>query len=194
MIKSISRGFAVLGIAAALVACVPEFSNVLVGGDKADPALLGNWIGKAAEDEKPMALAITAEGEGVAVVMTEPASDGAKPDEMRLVGSTAFVGDVHYINLKPTGEGVPPETGYMIFRYAPQADGTIQVWHLDDKTITALVESGKLAGTVKTDSGDKSAKITASSDELAAYFATPEGQAAFSSGTGDVLVLTKAKP
>ncbi|BCW89916.1 hypothetical protein sos41_30840 [Alphaproteobacteria bacterium SO-S41] len=179
-------------LALLVTACIPEFANPLTGGNPADPAIIGAWTGKASGDKDDMLVDITAAGDGVSVVVRDPeGATGGK--DLTFKGTTAEAGGVRYANLTPVGEDLGGEVGFMIFRYELK-DGKISVWALDATAIAAAIDKGLLKGTTTGSGTDTSPKITASSDEIAAFFATPDGQAAFASGTGDILVLTRATP
>jgi hypothetical protein len=180
-------GALIAAAAILLSACVPEFANPLAGGDAADPAVIGTWNAKAEGDDQAMLIDIKAAEGGIELVLRDPSSDGK---DMTFKGSTAEVDGVRYANLTPVGPDVPEGTGYLIFRYALK-DGTIQVWSLDEKAIEAAIAAGKLAGTTTGTGMDLASKITADSAAVAAFFATPEGQAAFRSGPEDVLTMTR---
>lgn len=182
-------------LALGLGACVPEFQNAMEGGNAADPALIGTWSAKSADDDQAMLLEVTAQGDGVAVVLRDP-SGGA--EKLAFTGHTAAANGVSYISLTPVdseaaGAG-DVKVGYMIFRYRAE-DAGFKVWALDGEIIGKAIESGKLKGTVTGSGTDTTPKVTATSAELAAYFATPEGQAAFADDEpGDTLILTRVKP
>ncbi len=178
-----------------LAACVPEFESPLAGGDAADPALLGTWRGDSADGDSPMLIDITAHGDGVAVVLRDPKGSTEK---LAFTGRTAEAGGVKYISLTPDdaealGAG-EVKVGYLILRYV--ADGPdFRVSSLDAAALGKAVESGRLKGVVTGSGPETQAKISASADEVAAFLATPEGQAAFNDGEpDDVLILTRAAP
>ena len=179
-------------LALLVAACIPEFANPLTGGNPADPAVIGSWNGKAKDDNQAIGIDITASGGGVSLVMHDPGGEPGK-DTVAFSGATAEAGGVRYISLKPVGDDLGGTPGFMIFRYEPK-DGTVLVWPLDEQLIAAAIDKGALKGTTTGSGTDTAPKISASSDEIAAFFATPEGQAAFKMGDGDILVLTRATP
>ena len=190
---ALSLAAAALGVG--LTACVPEFQNALEGGNPADPALIGNWSAKSDGDDDAMLLDIAVKGDGVSVILRDPKGGAEK---LEFAGRTAEVNGTSYISLTPIdadamGAG-DVKVGYMIFRY--EADGAgFKVWALDGQAIAKAIENGQLKGTVTGSGTDTTPKVSASADEIAAFFATPEGQAAFAAGDpGDTLILTRAKP
>ena len=181
---------AMLGLLVA--ACIPEFANPLTGGNPADPAVIGSWNGKAKDDNESIGITIAAAGGGISLVMHDPAGEVGQ-DKVTFKGTTAEVGGIRYASLKPVGDDLGGTPGFMIFRYESK-DGAIWVWPLDEQAMAAAIEKGLIKGTATGSGTDTSPKISASSDEIAAFFATPAGQAAFKSGDGDILVLTRATP
>lgn len=174
-----------------LAACIPEFATPVGSGEPADPALIGTW--KAAPKADPddiMMLAIVSEGGGITLTMTSPDSPDEKP--LVLKGRTgAGPGGTTFASLQPQGEDMGGEVGYFVFRYEPDGAG-IKVWSLDPEKLGEAVSAGKLAGTTTGQGTDTAVKITAGSDELAAFLEFPEGQALFLTGDEDLLILTKA--
>lgn len=192
MLKTFIRTIAIAGAAALLAACIPEFANPITGGNAADPQLVGKWNGKGDGDseQETMQIEIAAEGSGLTIVLRDPG--GATSGEaLRFTGTAAEANGTRYINVRPVGEDVPAEYGHMIFRY--EAKGAeIHVVGLDNKKIAAAIEAGKLQGTTSGQGTDTAPKVSASGADVAAYLATDEGKAAFSSGAGDTLILTRA--
>lgn len=184
---------AVLGLG--LAACVPEFETPLTGGDAADPALLGAWRADSAGGDNPMLIDITAREGGIAVVLRDP---GGSTEKLAFTGRTAESGGVSYVSLTPDdaralGAG-EVKVGYIILRYVADGAG-FRVSSLDAAALGKAVDSGRLKGTVTGSGPEAQAKISASADEVAAFLATPEGQAAFKDGDpDDVLILTRATP
>lgn len=181
-------GVVAAGLAVLLSACVPEFANPLSGGAPADPAIIGSWSAKSETDDEAMRLDISAVEGGIQMVMRDLSEEGA--EEITFKGTTAEIDGVRYANLTPVGEEVAAGTGYMIFRYAPKGEA-IEVWTLDVKAIAAAIDTGKLAGTNSGTGIDLQSKVSADGAAVAAFLATPEGQAAFRSGPGDVLTMTR---
>lgn len=172
-------------------ACIPEFENPVTGGEPADPALVGKWRAAAEGDEAEMLLDITAASGGLTVVMTDPSAEA--DDKMTFAGVTGKVGDMSYISLKLADQDRGGQPGYLVFRYWEE-DGKIHVVSLDEQKIAAAIASGALKGTTTGSGTDTASKVSASSDEIAAFFATPDGQAAFRKDKGDILILTRAAP
>lgn len=191
MLKTIWRGAVIAGLAIGLSACIPEFANPLVGGNKADPDIIGTWNAKGGSDPESVPIDIKAEGDGLTVVMREPSGGGAT-NELRFAATTAEIDGARYINMKPLGDDVPPDTGSLVMRYELK-DGAIHVVSLDNAKIKAAIDAGKLKGASGAGS-DTAAKVTSSADEVAAFFATDEGKAAFVTTPAETLVLTKATP
>lgn len=189
------RWAAAAGLGLALAACVPEFEHALEGGNPADPALLGVWTARGADDENAMQLEIAAAEGGVTLKMIDPQG---KEKSILFNGRTAEVGGVSYLSLTPDdseslGAG-KTKVGYMIFRYAADGDG-FKVWSFDDTAVAKAIQDGKLKGTVTGSGPEVSPRISSSPAEVAAWIATDEGQAAFKDAEpGDVLILTRNKP
>lgn len=183
------------GFGLALAACVPEFERALEGGEAADPALLGSWNAKSGGSDENMVIDVSAKDGGVAVVLRDPKGS---EETLNFTGKTAELSGVRYISLTPDdpdklGAG-GVKVGYLIFRYAHEGE-TVKVWALDQQKIGKAIEEGRLKGTVTGSGTDTTPKITASNDEVAAFFATEEGQAAFAAEKpDDVLELTRVTP
>ena len=92
------RAAVIIGLTAGLTACIPEFANPIVGGNKADPALIGSWTGKAKSDDQAMPMTITASGDGLSVVLHDKEASPSSED-MSFIGTTAEIGGKHFINL-----------------------------------------------------------------------------------------------
>jgi len=178
-------------LALAVAACVPEFANPLTGGDPADPAVLGTWKAAPEGEAEEMLLDITKTGDGITMVMRDP--QGGAEDAITLKGTTAQIDGVRYASLAPVEESGGNGAGFMVFRYELK-DGTVHLQGLDNAKMVAAVEQGLIKGTTSGSASEKSAKISASSDEIAAFLITPAGQDAFRSGEGDILILKKAAP
>ncbi len=192
----ILKAVAAAGLGLMLTACVPEFENALDSGPAADPALIGTWDGKSDVDTDVMRLTITKSGDELHLLMTDPT--GGSDEKIVLVGRTAEVQGVRYLSVTPQdaellGAG-EEKVGYYILRYAPEG-AAIKVWSLDMSKLSAAVEADRLKGEV-TGSGSKRAiKVSATSAELAAFFATDEGRTVFNEqGPGAVLTLTRVSP
>lgn len=186
----------VLGFGLLLAACVPEFENALETGPAADPALIGVWDGKSDADTQVMRLEVSAQDGGLRLSMRDPT--GGSDEEIVLAGRSAEVAGVRYISLTPDdpellGAG-EEKVGFNIFRYEPDG-GTIKAWSLHNPKIAQAIEEGRLKGTVKGSGTSQEIKISASSEELAAFFATEEGRDSFNEqGPGAVLILTRVSP
>lgn len=181
---------ALLGLAVS--ACIPEFDNPVTGGDPADPILVGSWSASSSGDAAEMLVDITVVGSGLNVVVRD--KNGASAGEtMTMAGVTGKVGDARFISLKMAEAEAGAQSGYVVFRYT-EAGGKISVESLDEQKIAAAIDSGALKGTVTRADSDVSPKITASSEELAAFLASPTGADAFRKGEGDILVLTRTSP
>ncbi len=188
------RWMAAAGLGLALAACVPEFENALEGGDPADPALIGSWSARSEGDFESTAIKITASKAGLSVVLRLKDSDV----DLTFQGTSAEVGGVRYISLKPNeGGGLGAggtDIAFLIYRYAPDGD-RFKVWGLDAERIGKAIDAGKLKGTHSGTGVEANAKVSSDSAELAAFIATEEGQAAFADAEpADVLILTRMTP
>ena len=186
--------FGALGALALWVAaCVPEFRNPIVGGERSDPALIGSWRAAAEGDEDAMRVEISEHAEGLRVAVRGEAADPARPEEMVFVGPSAQSAEYGYLNLKFVSPEAPADMGHLVFRYARDGDG-FKIWALDPERLKQAVESGAIAGSASGAGSDTSVKIVASSPEALAFLESAEGRTAFLNEAGDILVLTRIPP
>lgn len=176
-----ARAFVLLGIIAITVsACFVSSENRMNGsGPDVDPMILGAWhgVGVDGEQENPYLHVIKAKsGEGMTLVLVEPDS------LMVMSASSVQAGPYRYLNatimpIPGIGDSEPDKEkdvlGVHIVRYDLKGN-RFRFWLLDAQNMAKAVESGKIKGTVSGSGPTRSARLTATPDELNAFFAKPE--------------------
>jgi hypothetical protein len=164
-------------MAATLTACFVTTVHPVDGsGVDADPALVGTWRGldEDGKIEKDVFLHVivhkTGEGLGLALI--------DKDSFMILDGTTVQAGPHHYLNTSfKDMPGMSQEDralmGLHIVKYEVKGK-RLNLWLLDSTKVTDAVEDGKIKGRVEGSGMTKSVQLTASSEELNAFFSKPD--------------------
>jgi hypothetical protein len=160
-----------------LSACFVTSDNRVDGtGPDADPALVGTWRGLDDEGkiEKDVFLHVIAHktGEGLALALID------KDSFMILDGTTVQAGPHRYLNatfkdMPGTSKEDRALLGLHIVRYEVKGK-TLRLWLLDSTKIPDAVEDGLIKGQIEGTGMTKSVRLTASSEELNAFFSKPD--------------------
>ncbi len=153
-------------------------------GPDADPALAGAWRGLD-EDGKPepgvyMHGILNRNGEGVTLALIE------KDDLMVVRGTTVKTGSNTILNgvlvpvpgLGKMDDDEKEALGYHILLYKVSKD-RLSLYLLSHEVMADLVEGGKIKGKVQGSGASKSVRLTATPEELGAFFAAPDAQKYF---------------
>lgn len=165
--------FAALTLSACFVTSVHRVDG---SGVDADPTMIGTWRGldEDGKIEKDVFLHVIAHksGEGLGLALID------KSSFMILDGTTVQAGPHRYLN--GTLKDLPGESnedrallGEHIIRYDIKGK-TLRLWLLDATKITDAVEDGKIKGQVEGSGMSKSVRLTATSEELNAFFSKPD--------------------
>lgn len=177
------RALAVLAFAAlTLSACFVVSNNRVDGtGVDADPALIGTWRGldEDGKVEKGMFLHVIAHksGEGLGLALIDDNSF------MILDATTVQAGPYRYLNatikdMPGTSDADRALLGLHIVRYEVKGK-TLKLWLLSAPEVTRAVESGLLKGTTEGSGMSKTVRLTASSEELNAFFSKADSSQYF---------------
>lgn len=160
-----------------LSACFVISANRIDGsGPDADPVLIGTWRGLNEDGtvEKGVFLHVIAHktGEGLGLTMVD------KDSTMVLDGTTVQAGPYRYLNatFKKISGASDDETlmlGLHIIKYEVKGK-TLSLWLMDPTEVADAIEDKKLKGTVEGSGMSKTVRLTASSEELNAFFSKPE--------------------
>lgn len=178
MILNRVSGFVALVVAAlTLSGCFVTSANRVDGtGVDADPALVGTWRGvdEDGKIEKDVFLHVIAHktGEGLGLALID------KDSFMILDGTTVQAGPHRYLNatLKEMAAVSAEDRallGLHIVRYQVKGK-SLKLWLLDAAKITDAVEDGMIKGQVEGSGMTKSVRLTASSEDLNAFFSRPD--------------------
>ncbi|MHB8877885.1 MAG: hypothetical protein ACYC8T_29680, partial [Myxococcaceae bacterium] len=168
--------------AAAVASCgPPESKNPLSDPAQArvDPRLTGLWAGEVNGSAATLQF-FPKKGAYVDVVLV--GDDGDKGAAVLTFDAfpTALAGK-SYLNLRaktfagPYGENPSLAAEYIFARYEVGKDGALTLWTMDDAPVKAAVKAGKLKGTA----GESTAKLTASTAELAEFVRGTDGEKLF---------------
>jgi hypothetical protein len=179
-----ARALAAIMLAAvALSGCFVTSVNRVDGtGVDADPAMIGTWRGLDDDGkvDKSVFLHVIAHktGEGLGLALID------KDSFMILDGTTVQAGPHRYLNA--TFKDMPGTSnedralmGLHIIRYEVRAK-KLSLWLLDTREVTEAVESGAIKGQIEGSGMSKSVRLTASSEELTAFFSKPDAAKYFS--------------
>jgi hypothetical protein len=174
---------AALAVAAlTLSACFVTSVNRVDGtGVDADPALIGTWRGldEDGKIEKDVFLHVIAHktGEGLGLALID------KDSFMIMDGTTVQAGPHRYLNT--TFKDMPGTSnedralmGLHIVKYEVKGKA-LNLWLLDSIKVTDAVEDGKIKGKVEGTGMTKSVRLTASPEELNAFFSKPDASQFF---------------
>ncbi len=180
-----SRAAALVAAVVALSSCEPPKSKHPLTELKsavADPKLAGVWSGQVGKDGSKMTLSIFPR-EGAlfdAVLVGDDGDKGAVV--LTYEGFPSVVAGKKYWNLRAkTFEGDYAERSkvsdaFIFVRYEVGKDGSLSLWQMDDGPVEAAVKAGTLEGVI----GEKApVQLTASSEKLAAFVASPAGDKSF---------------
>lgn len=177
----VRRGLGALAIlafaAVTLSACFVTSVHPVGGtGDDADPALAGHWRGldEDGKVEKDLFFHIIAPkpGVGLRLAMID------KSSFMFLEGATVQAGPHRYLNatlkdITGSSEQDRAMLGLHLIRYEVKGR-TLNLWLLDSTEVADAIASGLLKGNVKGSGMSKSVRLTATSEELTAFFSKPD--------------------
>jgi hypothetical protein len=169
--------------ALALSGCFVTSANRVDGkGPDADPAMVGTWRGldEDGKIEKDVFLHVIAHktGEGLGLALVD------KDSFMILDGTTVQAGAHRYLNatfkdMPGTSDEDRALMGLHIIKYEIRGK-TLSLWLLDPAKITDAVENGAIKGQTEGTGMSKSVRLTATSEELTAFFAKPDAARYFS--------------
>jgi hypothetical protein len=174
MLLSRLRALAVLTAAAlTLSACFVISANRIDGsGPDADPALIGTWRGLNEDGtvEKDVFLHVIAHktGEGLGLTMVD------KDSTMLLDGTTVQAGPYRYLNatfkqISGASDDEALMLGLHIIRYEVKGK-KLSLWLMDPAQVGDAIQNGKLKGTIEGSGMSKTVRLTASSEDLNAFF------------------------
>ncbi len=188
----------VFALCAALAAsaCLPVTTSAPIGttqGFVIDSSLLGTWKGIAGGEKVASYFHFLPGHDGtiMAVVVTPP-SDDDEGGWGAFALQTAKLGNNYFMNAQEVSDNgkVAGDTTAQAptpLLYTIGDDGKLTLYMLDEKATAAAIAAGKIAGKVEPGNyGDVS--ITATPEDLDAFFQTPEGVALFKT---PFAVLTK---
>jgi hypothetical protein len=176
VLNRVGAFLALLFVSLGLSGCFVTSVNRVDGtGVDADPAMVGTWRGLDEDGriEKDVFLHVIAHksGEGLGLALID------KDSFMLLDGTTVQAGPHRYLNA--TLKDMPGTSaedrallGLHIVKYEVKGK-TLKLWLLDAQKITDAVEDGKIKGQVEGSGMSKSVRLTASSEELNAFFSKP---------------------
>lgn len=158
-----------------LAACVPTSENpILSKSGASDPGLIGTWRGKM-EDGGPVYMHFLRTKEGEISVLLVTGGEKAEADSgwaaFRIV--TAEVKGTRYLSaLWDLNDGKPVEDrekGYHLLRYVLGADGTLQLYGVNEEKLTAAVKAGTVEGKIEGENTSTEVRLTASSEKLVKF-------------------------
>lgn len=179
MLRRLAAFVALFAAALALSGCFVISTNLPAGiGAAGDPRLVGTWRGVDADDGKDSDAFLHFQepnaGDPLRLVWVE--NKGYQIYELR----TAVIGKRTVFAAKLLGpeealKDVPP--GWFIGFYEYEGANKITFWLFDSKKVGDLIAKGRLKGTRKPGQWEM-ATLTGSPQELAAFLASPDAQAA----------------
>jgi hypothetical protein len=186
--------------AVAFLSCEPPKSKNPLSDPKtatAEPRLAGTWGGRVGGDAEVTLSVYPREGALFDVILL--GSDGAKGAVvLAFEGFPSVLGARKYWNLRSKkwageyGEHPTVSDSYIFVRYELPKDGSLVLWQMDDAPAVAAVKAGILEGSVLE---KDSVLLSAESEKLVAFLATPEGEKSFKPfGTFKRLSRASAKP
>lgn len=167
------------GMLAVLVvaACVPTSEHPIRSGPPADKDIVGTWHGTL-EDGAAIYLHILRRTDdqlgAILVIGSDEAESRDEWAAFRIV--TAKVGEQRYMSaLWDLNDGEPVkgrEIGYHLLRYALEPDGSLAIHSVNEEKLLAAVRDGLLDGKIDKTDWNEEVRVTASSEQLAAYLQT----------------------
>lgn len=136
------RTLRLFAFAVLLASCGVEATSPLTPASSArlDSALLGTW--RPTEKDKSV-FVVTARPRS-AVVRVEITGD---KDPMQFEGHVSELApDLKVLNLQALDEHGKAKGSYLFVRYALNADGSLELWLVDDKLASAALNAGTLKG------------------------------------------------
>ncbi|HEY4115272.1 MAG TPA: hypothetical protein VGM17_14550 [Rhizomicrobium sp.] len=174
--------------AASLSACLPVTSKVPAGtsvGFKIDPTLLGTWIVRDKDGDKPAYLHFVGKDDGSMIAVLVESAHGQNQGELDLYKiEVAQLGQNHIVNAQeialgkePAGEN-PLTNAYVLLCYRAGRPGRIAFYVMEDAGVAAAIKAGKIAGRV--DPGqDGDVHVTAGAAALDKFLASPQASGLF---------------
>jgi hypothetical protein len=162
----------VLG-ALVLAACVPTSENpILSKSGGSDPALAGAWAAAKTDEKGPsfMHFLSAPSGEFTVLLISDEAQAKEEADWSVFRVVTAEIKGSHYMSaLWDMNSGKPVddhEKGYHLLRYEIRADGTLQLFMVDEDKLKQAVKDGKIEGRIDGQGESSDVRLTASSEKL----------------------------
>jgi len=185
-----------------MLSCIPTFENPLPGPSEEayDCRLLGSWV---SGDGGAQVLFYPADKGWVEMISMEGiGGGGALPMKDLFVADcfTSVVRGAHYLCIRPRGSSRSDcprfafslSSEFLIVQYEISEAGILEIRHLDEPFLVRAIETKKLAGTVEESGSAKTPHVTASGEELAAFFAASDPAAL--ADREDPVVLKLAEP
>ncbi|MGB0747602.1 MAG: hypothetical protein ACPGO3_02560 [Magnetospiraceae bacterium] len=164
------QGFALLLIMV-LGGCLPEFTHPIAVPDATtpDPRLISAWQGHD-DDEIVYMHLVNREDGGLDALMIQYGEDQGEPSAGwdQMIAYTAHLGTHDYLSVRDPDESEV----YLLVRYVIDGD-SLTLWLADEDGFEAAIRDGKIAGTLPKKEF-ASAKITASTAELAAFLSAAD--------------------
>ena len=169
-----------------LSACVPTSENPLpVSAEQPlSPQLLGSWIGRLEDEDGPVFLHFveTNDSKTMAVLINGATEDDPESGWAEFRATSSELTNGTYLNLYWTendGEPVEDFPGYHLMRYLIDEDGNLTLYFIDSDILDDAIDSGALAGEIKSSGMTRSVRITASTDDLAAFVQSHDAETLF---------------
>lgn len=163
-------------MAFAVSACLPTSENPLPVSPTTplDRALLGSWIGELADEDEPVLLNFieTANQKTMAILINIATPEDSESGWAEFEATSANLTNGTYLNLFWTendGEAVEDLQGYHLMRYEIDDEGTLLLFFIDHEILSEAIEDGELAGEILSTGLSKTARVTASTEDLATY-------------------------
>jgi len=164
-------------IALALAACVPTSEHPIVSGPAADKDIVGTWHGTLEDGAVVYLHVLRRTDDQLGMLLVIGSDEAESRDEWAAFRAvTAKIGDQRYMSaLWDLNDGEPVkgrEVGYHLMRYALEPDGSLSIHSVNEEKLVAAVRDGLLEGKIDKTDWNEEVRVTASSQQLAAYLQT----------------------
>ena len=169
--KSIPFAALALAIALTFSGCLAESTNPLSPPEKAeaDNQLAGTWHMKTEKGEMFVHF-IPREPSRMLAIYVEV--EEGKPSASSYTFFTTTIGGNRFMNLQPEpmrGEETKDKPKYFFARYEISKGGELTVWLMNEDAAATEIEAGRVRGEVKGEGSLKSASLTDTTENLAAF-------------------------
>ena len=185
--NSIKKWLVFAFFAVFVTACLPTSENPLPISAEAplDRALFGAWIGNIDGEDEPVFLHFieTADQKTKAILVTVQTPEDTDGGWAEFDVTSSALPNGTFLNLywrRSDGERVEDLPGIHLVRYRMNTEGALELYMINADLAEQAINEGALEGTVTSSGMTRSIRMTASSEDLAAYVSAQNPSELFS--------------